>query len=535
MSHAMYVSILFPTIVFLELLILCLFFEKIYRFDAGDRSGGGEGRDHSFFFLTGKVANYLKWRLEHRERGESSGECSYSEEMKAFLTANSDIHSELLGNLLLLISGIIIFGAFFTVLVVNPDMFLVKVFFLIVGFSLFLGWWKEHRKFVIDFLVCLEKFLAEFEQQKSAEQKREKANGKADTGGVELLTFIKTSKNILTAITVAVGTSIFLFRKIVILLQGKNGRINLYNFFDYKVLMQISLYGLLGFAFSMVVSYILSDWSGKSFLKDIRDCLDHYRKKREDKAIEKEIAKSIRELVICPELAAWEQEIRQMCRILKIKRALFVVTDQRGLNAEAAMAEEKLPVIVCSERFLNMLSEKLGDMSSPAVRFLLGHELAHVYYKDIRDSAGLLRIWGVSFFLNVGAVIGVYQTKNYLLLVAVSCAVLFCAFFPLRLWMDERCRKQIMELRADRIGMQVSNTPVEVICALFDLFKSIDKEENKNFLYQYYKGYVDVSEHISAEKRKREIMRGKKWCITEYARYMFCIQINLILFKGWKL
>ncbi len=39
MSHAMYVSILFPTIVFLELLILCVFFEKIYRFDAGDRSG----------------------------------------------------------------------------------------------------------------------------------------------------------------------------------------------------------------------------------------------------------------------------------------------------------------------------------------------------------------------------------------------------------------------------------------------------------------------------------------------------------------
>ncbi len=111
MSHAMFIFFLFTVTVFLELLILYLFFEKIYRFAAGDRSGGGEGHDHSFSFLIGKVIIYLKWRFAHREGSESTSEYSYSEEMNTFLTANSDMHGELLGNLLLLISGIILAGA----------------------------------------------------------------------------------------------------------------------------------------------------------------------------------------------------------------------------------------------------------------------------------------------------------------------------------------------------------------------------------------------------------------------------------------
>lgn len=527
MLDTIYRILLFLITFFLELLILYILFENIYRFAAGDKSAGDDGQDHSFFYLAGKVITYLKWKFDHRERSDRLEEYPYSEEMKAFIVSHSGIHNELLRNVFLLISGIIVFAIIITIPAKISSGIPFQFFWGACGFSAFFDWWKKHRKYVIEFLAKLEIFMAEFEQQvrrdKKAKSKPEK-NGAPSTKKIHLL---------LLVISFAVVCSIFLFKESVRLIQMINGKTEFEEFIEQE--NRMNSYGLTVCIIILLVCCIAFEWFRKGFIDDIKGYVNYYRNEWENRSAEKALIKHVKGVLICPELSVWEQDIRQMCKSLKIRRAIFWIDSGAGLNAEACMVGKKLPVILCRKSLLENLNERLKDMTVPAVCFLLGHEMVHIYYKDTCDFENLTGILTLSFFFHVILCIGAGRTGNPLLILIIFFSCVFWDCFPLRLWIDDRCRKQIMELRADRVGMKVSRTSPETVCALFEIFESTENKKYTNVVYHYYKTHIDVDEHMSIKRRKQEIMRGQKWGLLDYVRYMFIIQKNLILFKGWEI
>ena len=101
------------------------------------------------------------------------------------------------------------------------------------------------------------------------------------------------------------------------------------------------------------------------------------------------------------------------------------------------------------------------------------------------------------------------------------------------LFRSMRFRGQIMELRADRIGLQVSRTVPDTFRILIPFLESMEEEGNP--LYLYYKKYIDVAVHPSLQTRLKELERKKRWGILEYARYIRIIQFNIITGQGWRL
>lgn len=103
-------------------------------------------------------------------------------------------------------------------------------------------------------------------------------------------------------------------------------------------------------------------------------------------------------------------------------------------------------------------------------------------------------------------------------------AILFCfdsVFY--KTWSDERYWKQVYELRADRIGIQISNVSIDIFKELMFYFQTrIETEDDFHPLY---------------ETRIREIEKYNsiKWGIKDQLRYSWNFTWNLRIHKEWRL
>lgn len=103
---------------------------------------------------------------------------------------------------------------------------------------------------------------------------------------------------------------------------------------------------------------------------------------------------------------------------------------------------------------------------------------------------------------------------------------LLCSFVPLGILLDGHFRRQIMELRADRIGLEVSRVKTENACAALSYLEPTERGEKSNPFLGYYKRYIAVETHPSLERRIKELKRGKRWGVMEYIRYLCLIKIR---------
>ena len=224
-----------------------------------------------------------------------------------------------------------------------------------------------------------------------------------------------------------------------------------------------------------------------------------------------------------------------MCRELRLETVSFQTDERIGMNAIAVVGEDSTPAIIVGTELLDRLHRQLGMSAVPAVRFVLGHELAHVYFRDQKDplwkQAG--RLWLLSFLLAIGLAAILIRLDSGLYVAAAVLAVAGWGGSVLNMLSDVRFCRQIMELRADRIGLQLSRTVPDTFRTLLPFLEVMEKEEN--LLYQYYKNYIDVASHPSLQRRLKELERGKKWGVVEYVRYMLIVQIRIISGQGWRL
>lgn len=273
-----------------------------------------------------------------------------------------------------------------------------------------------------------------------------------------------------------------------------------------------------------------------SIRKKLRNC-----RKSVKRWFNKELEKPKGGIVVCEELMQWEAEILQMCKDLQVD-AIQVIFDDDSHNFAYAKEQkyEKPSIVISRHHFIEMGKYFEIDLFKKVWLFIIGHELAHIHFFDtnkdhtmrlcIRICLGcLIYVFGSLMlinWLNLSILISLWVVSSIYIIVSIS-----------EIIDNRKYWGQIQELRADRIGMEVSHTSPDIFdkFALYYMENLYDREDKKNIIYTFYEQYIDVEEHPDFKRRSAELHRGRKWGITEHLRYSWLIRWQLWMHRGWKL
>ena len=540
MKHIIHFAVLFIVFLTMETATLYILYEYIYRYAAGDKSSGNAGgHNGSFVHLLKRVVKYYWWIFHHREKAfHEKNTYPYSRQMRKFLTQQSSFRAELARNIILLASGMAVLGIVVIVMVIPPsgNLSLGSAFYsaviFVIGITVMLDFTKRYRGYLFEFLQKSELFLTEFSKILKFEvtQKEEEKVPKEDAvipKRFKIFSLLMVLVILLTAISVVV-LQWSVFAK---LYDAESGLISLTQL--QMVMGETLLTTVVSCLVFLLVCCIIWKEFRQTVILRIKDFLRKITSRWAHEA--KQAAKNTERILICPDLSPWAQSITEMCRELHLETMSFQTDERIGMNARAVIGEDSTPTVIVGTELLDCLHRQLGTLDIPAVRFILGHELAHIYFRDQKDPLCKRAAWllVVSFPFAIGfAVISSRLDSKFLAALTGLAVVIWCGFVLSKL-SDDRFCKQIMELRADRIGLQVSRTDPDTFRMLVPFLKVMEEEGNS--LYRYYKKYIDVAVHPSLQTRLKELERRKRWGIWEYARYIRIIQFNIITGQGWRL
>ncbi|MGG7177443.1 M48 family metalloprotease [Clostridium paraputrificum] len=239
-----------------------------------------------------------------------------------------------------------------------------------------------------------------------------------------------------------------------------------------------------------------------------------------------------------------EDDIREMCEKLKIEDIEFIVGNNSTLNAYALVQKFNRPKIIIEEELMKYVDKCTNGNEGEykgIMRIIIGHELAHVICEDpIRIS---LRkrvanaIYAISYLIYI---LLISQVASVALRIVISIAfIVMLPFF--KVMTDIRYWNQISELKADRVGMEISESEKEMFIKLWkEILNKINKEEEEtkridesNLCYIYYKRYKENEAHPSIFRRIEMIEKHSEWRVIDYLSHSICIIRWLITKKGW--
>lgn len=243
-----------------------------------------------------------------------------------------------------------------------------------------------------------------------------------------------------------------------------------------------------------------------------------------------------KEVTFDTKLALWENDVDEICKKLHIKNVEIKVVDDVVKEAVSSTFEKyEVPQIRIGGYFLNDLkSTYKSEIFYNIILFILGHELSHISSKDSLNKGRFkffifLFIGNILVFLTLREInLALYNIINTQLFLAIFNLFMAAIIFRLdsffyKTWTDERYWKQVYELRADRIGFQLSNISVDIFKKLMFYFQTrIETEDDFHPLY---------------ETRVREIEKynNVKWGIKDQLRYTWKFIWNLKVHKEWRL
>lgn len=255
------------------------------------------------------------------------------------------------------------------------------------------------------------------------------------------------------------------------------------------------------------------------------------RKKQKVEKVELEEKK----IVHSSELDNWDDEIFRMCQELKIDNVRICV--ELDMKEAFSTIEEKIPIIVIGKILFHYIQQYHKEDQFEMIKMILAHELVHIAYRDtIIIKRKFCYILLLFIFIIVGSGVIISLSSNMVIRSMTLIVFVLVMGISWRVVCEEKYWKQVMELRADRIGFAVSGISYEIFekvlnCASSNTKKSFAKE--RNILYKYYENYIAEKDHPSNERRLKEIERGKRWSSIEYIRYILLIRWNLLRKRGW--
>lgn len=237
-----------------------------------------------------------------------------------------------------------------------------------------------------------------------------------------------------------------------------------------------------------------------------------------------------------------KDEIKEMCERLQISNIKFHVEYEGRDNAYAQNDENGIYKVVVDNGLLESfkkIAEEYGANLKDMFLVTIFHELGHVYYKDSESSyskrtKNSCLIWLLIFigsgFLTIWKII---PPMLYLLIIGSELLIgnVMC---------DKRYWKQIAELKADRLAVVNFERGRQAFVDFWGREEKIIREQEKtneldesNFLYQFYKRYIEEEAHPSIKRRTFLISNRGRWKWWEYIEHALVIRKWRCKRRGW--
>lgn len=233
-----------------------------------------------------------------------------------------------------------------------------------------------------------------------------------------------------------------------------------------------------------------------------------------------------------------KDEILRMCGLLKMKEVEIGIEDIGVKKVFSVVSYIHMPIIVIGKEVVERSKRLYPQDHFKIIRMLIAHELVHIHYRDAMWKKRVCAVTLIYMGCTACALIIVTGNSNI-----IWGGITLFLFFILdrvvfRILRDERYWKQVMEFRADRVGMAISHTTPDLLekvllCTAEDE-EGDEKHERINFVQKMYQRKIEKTIHPDTGRRIYEARREKPWGPGEYFRYLWIIAGNLLMGKGWR-
>lgn len=232
------------------------------------------------------------------------------------------------------------------------------------------------------------------------------------------------------------------------------------------------------------------------------------------------------------------ERVQDMCAVLHIRALKWQVVADQKINAHAVLRDGEPPTVIFTTQLLEHVGQVGFDPLSPekmtnSILMLLGHELAHIAYKDAirlrRRTVIALLATTVPFIVSVFMVMRGWLALETGLILLFIC-LLFDHVFG-KILTDRRYWGQMSELRADRVGQQLTGADPAELATIMEHMEYTALEDNA--LHRVYKRYWEMHYHPSVRRRIACMKKQRRWGVRDYISQLWYIRVCLWKGKGW--
>lgn len=237
---------------------------------------------------------------------------------------------------------------------------------------------------------------------------------------------------------------------------------------------------------------------------------------------------------ICVEgyiLESVKEDIENMCVQLGIRslECKIIATEER--YAESKISEQGIPQIDISNGFITQI---YGNNARDILLITIAHELGHIYYNDFSNISKRVRISNlVCLILMIVNMLGLRATMISPIFLIITLLIIGIESVFGKVMCDTRFWKQIAELRADRLAINVCNSNKMTFVEFWKTYLKKQSKEKTNIIDQFYRRYIKVEGHPSMERRMELIEKREKWSWWEYFEHALVIMKWRVTNKGW--
>ena len=227
-----------------------------------------------------------------------------------------------------------------------------------------------------------------------------------------------------------------------------------------------------------------------------------------------------------------KEDIENMCTQLGIKSLECKIISTEERFVESRISEQGIPQIDISNGFITQIYR--NDAARDVLLMAIAHELGHIYYNDFTNISKRVRISNfvclILMILNMLGLIAAMITPIFFII-----ALLFMGIETVfgKVMCDARFWKQIAELRADRLAINVCKNDKMIFVEFWKGYLKNQNKEETNIIDQFYRRYIKVEGHPSMEYRMKLIEKREKWSWWEYFEHALVIMKWRITNKGW--
>lgn len=263
---------------------------------------------------------------------------------------------------------------------------------------------------------------------------------------------------------------------------------------------------------------------------------DQWREKRREKEKYQKAKKEISLKGDRIELLA--DDIVRMCNLLGICDIEISETSGVGTIAKAWWKENEKSQIMLDSELVKRMEKQSDPQDIPIyIKFILAHELIHIYYKEPKSITNSIRkaaLLSIGMWVS-GMCILLSGIAVNLLLFIPGLVFIMALFLCDHICCDQRYWLQLQEIRADRKGITLSGMPREKVLivnrVLYD--SEQDRQKDESVLYRFYVETAYSQGHIKMKRRQKALQLERDWGIYYYFWLFMEIFKGKIKGDGW--